>query len=170
MGCCNVTAVNYYLFEKLDTKMACDTDVSSFDEIMKDCEKLLEEIEELRASVSEVWGRLLCQTGAVVLSKPSVISCYIGLLFQVSRDIVPEVDKIVSFKTESPFVEIDTKENSNLEMTKDCFNNFASGVAENRDKGIKINKQIEEILAKTSKSNSEWMEQFKEKAGGLSEM
>ena len=41
---------------------------------MRKCEDILFEVEEIRKEVTNTWGKLLCQSGAIVLKKPSVLS------------------------------------------------------------------------------------------------
>ena len=142
---------------------------------MRKCEDILFEVEEIRKEVTNTWGKLLCQSGAIVLKKPSVLSCFLGILFQASRDVGPGVDKIIKFKCESPFVEICTSvggigDMSNIESTKDCIVNFAQAIVHLSPKADILKNRLEELFHEISDSISNWLEQFKEKAGGFMNM
>ena len=141
---------------------------------MKICEQILIEVEKIRQEVSDTWGKLLCQSGAIVLKKPSFLSCLIGILFQGSRDIGLGIDKIIKFKNESPFIEVGTfkfSENepligdtSNIQSTKDFIVYFAKSVDNLTPNAITLKNSIETALHEISDLTPTWVEDFKEKA------
>ena len=139
---------------------------------MKECEELLKEVEESRKILVDPWGKLLCQSGAVVLKRPGFLSCIFGLLFQAARDVGKDVDKIINIKLESPFIKIDTTigELSNIESTKDCIVNLAKVMEQLAKNGEEITKKLDDIFKKIAESSEGWTKAFYEKAGGMMEM
>jgi len=139
---------------------------------MKLCQKTLIQVEEMRKEVCFSWGLLLCQSGAIVLRRPNFLSCYLGLLYQTSRDINIEFNKIFTFNIKIPLVEIIKPEGdlSDIESTKDCINNFAITAKNLTPLGEKLKHRLENIFNLIARSISTWLENFKEVSGGFKQL
>jgi len=133
---------------------------------MKSTEPLLEEIERIRKVVAGPYGRLLCQSGAVALAKPGILSCLYGLIFQTARDVgcQIEVDCIIRASRVSPYVSIKIFEEipHDVQVTFDAFIDVVMTLEGLAKEAEDLYKKVEEILSKCEKEiNTTWAEQFK---------
>jgi len=164
MGCCGGSN-SYVIFDKCEGELFKDTKVEGFDGLMAQCEEVIKDVEVMRGQVSGPWGKLLCQSGAVVLQKPGVMSCLMGLLFQAARDLGHGVDKMVTFKKESPFLEITADAKSgpieDITSTKDCFVDFVCSLEPLAKESAELAKKIEEIFTNIMENITKWMGELK---------
>jgi hypothetical protein len=140
--------------------------------MFKICEKLLIELDKIMIMYNRAWGKLLCETGAIVLKTPTLYYCCIGLLYQCARDIICEdKEKYIIFENEYPFIEIEQSNDVDLScvlITKESINNFGHS-AEEIKKGV-IVEELRKMNEKITKQKANWFQEFKERAEGLKEM
>ena len=55
--------------------------------MFSEAKDILEDIEDFRNGIGEIWGALMYDSGAIVLTNPSFISVLKGLCFLISRDL-----------------------------------------------------------------------------------
>jgi len=147
--------------------------VENFDKTMQTCAELIVQVEEIREEIAEPWGKLLCQSGAIVLKRPSALSSVMGLLFQAARDCNVSIDKVVKITAGSPYVTLelpDVKSSDDLVATKDCVVNLGTAIYNLKDKAEKLQTSVTDLFNQVSEGASGWFDAFKEKAGGLLEM
>ena len=139
---------------------------------MKKSEKLLIEIDKIRKRFNLGWGKLLCETGALVLKKPTLFSCYTGFLYQCGRDLdSQDFEKFITIKSEPPYVDINYSgegEIYNISMTKECLMNFCFLTEEIKREDL--SEKIKVLKEKIIDNKDSWVEEFKEIADEIKEM
>ncbi len=140
--------------------------------MFKRCENLLIELEKIKIKYNRAWGKLLCETGAIVLKTPTLYSCCIGLLYQCARDMIgDDKEKSIRFENGYPFIEIEHTNDGDLScvlITKESINNFGL-LAEEIKKG-EIVEEMKKMNEKIIKQRAHWFQEFKERSEGLKEM
>lgn len=139
---------------------------------MKKSEKLLIEIDKIRKRFNLCWGKVLCETGAIVLKKPSLFSCYIGLLYQCGRDInSKDVENFLIINTDPPYIDINNsgdEETYNISITKESLMNFC--ILNEEIKRENLTERIKDLKDKIINNKDLWIEEFKEIAEEFKEM
>jgi len=174
MGCCG-SDNGYSIFDPLDSKLTVDTGAKTFDEFMKSCIDTINTFEDMRKVVAVPYGKLLCQSGAVVLEKPTVFSCLLGLIYQAARDIGEGIDQVVRVKSSSPYVEINAEAAKkglagDVQSTADCFVELIKALEPLEKDCEKLFQQGEKLLQQASENDTKWMEEFKGLAGDFTKL
>jgi len=167
---CGATS-SYIIFDKLDNKLYVDSGVASFDNFMKNCVGLIDEIEEMRKTISEPYGKLLCQSGAVCLEKPSIFSCLMGLLFQAARDVGHDIDKIITVTGTSPYIGIDEEAIKkglahDVQATAECFVDVVKSLEPLEKECVELAEKMEKLVTQAFEGMGNWTEEFMKKAEG----
>jgi hypothetical protein len=136
---------------------------------MKTCGETLGSIEHIRSVIAAPFGKLLCQSGAVVLQKPSLYACLVGLLFQASRDIGSDIDKVIKLKNDSPYIELDPESSKkgsvgDVQATVDCFIELLKVLEPLKTECETLTKKGEELFDKVNNDMMKWVDEFKAKS------
>jgi len=162
MGCCASNNL-YPLFDKLDSKLFTESGAATFDDFMKSAGETIESIEKIRKIVTEPYGKLLCQSGAIVLQKPGLLSCLYGLIYQAARDVGSDVDAVIKVTTSSPYVDIDAKKGTPTEVknTGEAFVELVKSLEPVAKECEELYKKVEELVTKCNDGIMTWTEEFK---------